>query len=241
MHNKLSYMVFTDFDGTISVHDVGDAMFTKFGDGKICEKSFEEYRHGKISARECWRQGCASVPSLSRNELTAFAGSQKIDSGFKPFVEFCEVHRIPVSVVSDGFDAYIDPILAGSGLSHLSRFCNELKFNNNGTIEPIFPHTDAECIQCANCKRNHVVTKAGDEHAIVYIGDGYSDRCPAQFADVVFAKGSLVSFCEMHNITFFLFNSFADVLGKFRALVEKGNPKKRRTAELARKEIFIME
>ncbi len=86
-----------------------------------------------------------------------------------------------------------------------------------------------------------MLTKASDQQVIVYIGDGYSDRCPAQFADVVFAKGSLVGFCETNNITFHRFEAFADVLAKFRLMVEKGKPRKRRTAELARKDIFMME
>ncbi len=241
MNQHLSYIVFTDFDGTIAVNDIGDAMFERFGDVNVCAESFEQYRSGKIDARDCWKRGFASVSSVTKNEFTEFALSHSADVHFKTFVEFCSRKNISVTILSDGFDAYIDPVLQREGLDWLPRYSNELQFNSDGTVEPIFPFTDAECTRCANCKRNHVLTKSSDDQVIVYIGDGISDRCPAQFADIVFAKDSLVSFCETHNITFHRFENFSDVLKTFRTIVETTTPRKRRTAELARKEVFMME
>ena len=241
MNENLSYIVFTDFDGTISLNDIGDSMFQRFGDDAVCEEIFTMYRSEKVNARECWQKGCASVGSLTKEEFASFVNEQPIDKFFKPFVEFCQSKQIPLTVLSDGFDAYIDSVLGREGLGWLPRFSNTLQFNNDGTIEPLFPYSNGDCSRCANCKRNHMLTRSGDEHVIVYIGDGYSDRCPVQFADVVFAKGSLVRFCEMNNITFTRFETFADVLAKFRPMVEQKKLRKRRTAELARKKIFIME
>ena len=237
----LTYTVFTDFDGTITVNDIGDLIFERFAKIDVCIDSFAAYRRGEINARECWRRGFASMQPLTRQEFTQYVLSQPIDSSFKAFVEYCSRHNIPVTVLSDGFDAYIKPVMNREGLDHLPRFSNELLFNNDRTVAPAFPHTDAECQWCANCKRNHMLTNASDQQVIVYVGDGVSDRCPAQFADIIFAKDSLVSFCETHNITFHRFQTFTDVLSQFRSIVEKKTPKKRRTAELARKEIFMME
>jgi 2-hydroxy-3-keto-5-methylthiopentenyl-1-phosphate phosphatase len=241
MSENLSYIVFTDFDGTIAVNDIGDAMFEQFADVKVCAESFEQYRTGKIDARDCWRKGFASISSVTKDEFAAFTNSKAIDLHFKTFVEFCSEQRISVTVLSDGFDAYIDPVLKKEGLDWLPRFSNRLQFNDDRTVEPIFPFTDAECKRCANCKRNHLLTMSSDNNVIVYIGDGISDRCPVQFADIVFAKDSLVSFCETHNITFHRFKNFSDVLKIFRTIVETKKPRKRRTAELARKDIFMME
>ncbi|MFA6467996.1 MAG: MtnX-like HAD-IB family phosphatase [Bacteroidota bacterium] len=241
MPNPLTYTVFTDFDGTIAVNDIGDALFEQYGDIEICSQSFQEYRNGTINARECWKSGFASFPPVTRQEIREFALRQPVDVYFKIFAEFCEGHNIPVSVVSDGFDAYIDPVLEREMLGHLTRYTNILRFYGNGNVEPLFPHTDSTCTRCANCKRNHLLTRSGDDQVIVYIGDGISDRCPVQFADVVFAKDSLVSFCETHNITFHRFRDFSEVLKVFRSMVELGKHRKRRTAELARKEVFIGE
>ncbi|MDP1676680.1 MAG: MtnX-like HAD-IB family phosphatase [Bacteroidota bacterium] len=241
MSENLSYIVFTDFDGTIAVNDIGDAMFNRFGDIDVCTESFEQYRNGEIDARDCWKKGFASIPSVTKDDFVTFAYSQSVDLHFKTFVEFCSEKNISINVLSDGYDAYIDPVLKREGLDWLPRFSNRLQFNDDGTVEPIFPYTDAECKRCANCKRNHLLTKSSDDNVIVYIGDGISDRCPAQFADIVFAKDSLVSFCETHNITFHRFENFSDVLKNFRMMIETKKPRKRRTAELARKDVFMME
>ncbi|MBI2428073.1 MAG: MtnX-like HAD-IB family phosphatase [Ignavibacteriales bacterium] len=241
MTHPLSYIVFTDFDGTIAVNDIGDAIFEQFGDVKVCLESFDAYRRGEINARECWRRGFTSMRSVTKDEFIRFALTQSTDRSFPIFVDYCRSLKIDVHVLSDGFDAYIDPILEREHLGSLPRFSNELRFNGDKTVTPLFPFTDSECPRCANCKRNHMLTRSGEEHVIVYIGDGVSDRCPVQYADIVFAKGSLVAFCESNNITFHRFETFDDVLTKFRSTVETAKPKKRRNAELARKDIFMME
>ncbi len=241
MPNQFTYTVFTDFDGTIAVDDIGDAMFGHFGNTEICAKSFEQYRTGTIDARDCWRNGFATVGPVTKNEFTAFALTHSADKYFSTFVTYCRAQNIPVTVLSDGYDAYIDPVLAREGLSDLPLFSNRLQFNQDGSVEPVFPYTDADCPRCANCKRNHLLTRSNDDQVIVYIGDGVSDRCPVKFADVVFAKDALVSFCETHNITFHRFTDFSDVLKMFRTIVETKKPRKRRTAELARNEVFLGE
>ncbi len=241
MEQKLSYAVFTDFDGTIAMDDIGDALFLRYGDVTVCSENFDAYRSGRIDARQCWINGFATIPPMSRQSMTEFALGHAVDPGFRPFVEYCDSVSIPVTVLSDGFDAYIDPVLAREGLSALPRWTNAVRFTENGTMEPVFPHTDAECRRCANCKRNHLVTRSTDDQVIVYIGDGISDRCPVHYADLVFAKDSLVAYCEERNITFHRFNDFSDVLTRFRAIVETKKPRKRRTAELARKDLFLGE
>jgi 2,3-diketo-5-methylthio-1-phosphopentane phosphatase len=241
MQRTLTYTVFTDFDGTIAVNDIGDAMFAQYGNIEVCSKSFQEYRSGAIDARDCWRRGFATMPPVTREQFTEFALQQPTDAHFRPFVEFCELHSIPVTVLSDGYDAYIGPVLERESLGHLPRFSNVLRFHPDGSVEPEFLYTDSDCTRCANCKRNHLLTRSGDDQVIVYIGDGISDRCPVQYADVVFAKDALVSYCETHNITFHRFSDFSEVLELFRPMVERATPRKRRTAELARNSIFIGE
>ncbi|MBW7887980.1 MAG: MtnX-like HAD-IB family phosphatase [Bacteroidetes bacterium] len=215
MKEQLTYIVYTDFDGTITVEDIGDKLFQHFGDGKECLRNFKLYTEGKVSARDCWKNSCKTLRSVSQSEFIDFAVQQEIDRYFPSFIKYCEEKNIPVQILSDGFDAYIDPILAQNGYGALPRFCNTLQFHSDGTIEPHFPFTDSECIQCANCKRNHLLSRTSDSQVIVYIGDGYSDRCPVQFADIVFAKNSLVAYCEAQNITYHRFVTFYDVLSVF--------------------------
>jgi 2-hydroxy-3-keto-5-methylthiopentenyl-1-phosphate phosphatase len=142
-------------------------------------------------------------------------------------------------VVSDGFDVYISRVLEHAGLSSLPVFSNSAVYSNGGGITPSFPHSDAECTACANCKRNHLLTHSGEDDVIVYIGDGHSDCCPARYADIVYAKHTLLKYCEKENITYHRFDTFRDVLKSFQHIVETTAPRKRRTAEMARNDIFM--
>ncbi|MGA7161838.1 MAG: HAD-IB family phosphatase [Bacteroidota bacterium] len=239
MKDELSYIVFTDFDGTMTRNDIGDGMFKVFGNPQESAEAFRESSEGLISVQESWRRSCATVESLSRDAFYSYVESQEIDTGFHRFERYCSGKSIPIHILSDGFDLYIRHVLQREQLSHIPFYSNELVIEPGGTITPSFPYTDAECIMCANCKRNHLLTKSGDENVIVYIGNGFSDQCPSRYADVVFAKGTLLRYCERENITFHRFETFDDVLSRFIEMVDGGRPRKRRTAELARKEVFM--
>lgn len=239
MRDELSYIVFTDFDGTITRDDIGSTMFKVFGNPEESAASFHKSYKGLISMQESWKRSCATVGSLSPAAFDSFVECQEIDIGFRRFEMYCSAKSIPIHILSDGFDLYIRHLLQREQLSHLPFYSNTLVIEPDGTITPRFPYTDEECIMCANCKRNHLLTKSGDENVIVYIGNGFSDQCPSKYADVVFAKGTLLRYCERENITYHRFETFDDVLEKFTEMVDGGRPRKRRTAELARKEIFM--
>ncbi|MGE5314994.1 MAG: MtnX-like HAD-IB family phosphatase [Acidobacteriota bacterium] len=239
MKPELTYTVFTDFDATITREDIGDNLFRVFGEYEACVGNYRLFREGRLDARECWRRNCATIGTLTKEELFRYVDGVEADSAFPLFADFCRAKGIPVAVVSDGFDVYIERVLSRIGLSHLPVYSNRLSFAEDGTLVPEFPHTDAECAACANCKRNHLLTHASETEVIVYIGDGHSDCCPARFADVVFAKATLLKYCERENITYHRFETYRDVLGAFRHMVETSAPRKRRTAELARNDIYM--
>jgi 2-hydroxy-3-keto-5-methylthiopentenyl-1-phosphate phosphatase len=46
---------------------------------------------------------------------------------------------------------------------------------------------------------------------VVYVGDGYSDRCAALAADRVFARAGLARYLEEQGVAFEPFETFFDV------------------------------
>jgi 2-hydroxy-3-keto-5-methylthiopentenyl-1-phosphate phosphatase len=86
-----------------------------------------------------------------------------------------------------------------------------------------------------------MLTHAGDEDVITYIGEGYSDQCPAQYADIVFAKDALQAFCQRENISYYLYDSFIDVIERLNGLLAKKRLHKRLAADMKRKDIFMRE
>ncbi len=238
--------VFVDFDGTITKADVGNAFFRAYAGREIYDEMLREYKAERISAQECFRRGIAAIGRLSRDEAIAFARSQDIDASFADFIRFCREREIELHIVSDGLDFYINEILLANGFDGLSVFANVLEFGaiadeGGSNLRIGFPYTDAECNRCACCKRNIILTHTGDRDIIVYVGEGYSDRCPVQYADIVFAKESLQTFCQSENISYYLYRSFEDVTGRMNEVLAKKRLRKRRAAEIKRKELFLQE
>ncbi|HLX11580.1 MAG TPA: 2-hydroxy-3-keto-5-methylthiopentenyl-1-phosphate phosphatase [Bacteroidota bacterium] len=240
-------------------------MFERFG-GMKCREFIEEYRHGKISAAECFRRECAACGEVDKRELDAYIDSKKIDSTFPAFVNFCKLEGFGCTIVSDGMDYYIQRILDREGLGEVKVFSNKLHFaspphhprpllhKEGRTSEemvifsPEFPHESESCDRCACCKRNILLTNSGDDDILVLIGEGYSDRCPAPYADMVFAKDNLLTYCRQEEIPHSEYSTFGDITRKMRELLEihrtkpgKSRLHQRRQAVLARNSVFIGE
>jgi 2-hydroxy-3-keto-5-methylthiopentenyl-1-phosphate phosphatase len=241
----MTIRVFVDFDGTITREDVGNAFFRTFG-GEQCQKIVNEYRSGRLTATECFRRELATIGRLDKRCADEFVRAQAIDSGFAEFVRFCSNQAIEVYVLSDGLDYYIHEILDAHRIAGVRIFSNGLVFegpDENGTfaLDIRFPYTDAECTRCACCKRNIMLTRSGDDDLIVYVGEGYSDRCPARYADVVFAKGELQTYCREENISYFPYSSFAEVIVRMKQLTGNKRFRRPRQAVLRRREVFMAE
>ena len=84
-----------------------------------------------------------------------------------------------------------------------------------------------------------MLNASADDDIIVYIGDGYSDRCPVRYADFVFAKRQLIKHCQHQNITYFAFNNFSDVQAKMNEILKRKRIRHRQEAAMARREVFI--
>ena len=237
--NNRSFKIFVDFDGTISIPDIGEAMFLRFGDVEKSKAWIEDWMNDKLNSAQVWKLLCGTIKNFDENEFDRFLDEIKIDPGFKDFVSYCETEGFEIKILSDGFDYYISKFLQREGLGHLEVFSNRLTFDNEKNLIPLFPFTDEECSKCANCKRNHLLGFSGEEDYTFYIGDGNTDICPAQFCDFIFAKSSLLRFCEINRITYFPYSTFADVTKKIDELKIKKRLKKRHQAELKRREVFM--
>jgi len=235
------FKIFLDFDGTITKNDVGEEIFRKFLDENIVKKIVDDLLTDKISSRECWESLCEPVLIKNKNEFETFILSQEIEPTLHQFVDYCDENKFQLFILSDGFDYYIEKILKRENLSHLKVFSNKLILNDKGKLIPSYPYYNADCRSSANCKRNHIIENSGEDDYTVFIGDGSSDIDAIQFVDFIFAKDSLLRFCEMNRITFSPFRNFDDVIVKLDELQSKKRLKKRHQAELKRREAYINE
>lgn len=230
--------IFVDFDGTIAKQDVGDSLFMEFGDTEVINEIARRWIAGEISSAIFWEELFSTLPDIEKSAMDKFVDCMEIEDGFTEFLELCGQNNIELTVLSDGLDYYIDRIFGNNNLSHLKVYTNRLRFTDNNRMIPSFPYRDEECKICANCKRNHIINNSSDDDITIYIGDGLSDTCPAQFTDYLFAKRSLLKFCEVNRISYYPFNNFYDIIPKIEKLIGKKRIKKRHQAELKRKAVY---
>src|SRR5437667_4307016 len=177
------YKVYCDFDETITVKDVGSQILERFGTPAAFEV-WKDFDSGKKSAKECLEIACASVSGLHSNDASEIYAAQNLKSGFVEFSKFCNICGIELRIASDGFSCYINGILANTALSHIPVWTNTIEIAENGSLSAQFPNQREGCDRCASCKCALLLTTSDDADTVVYIGDGYSDWCPAMMADV---------------------------------------------------------
>lgn len=207
-------VVLVDFDGTISKHDVTDALLEHFASPEW-EELETAWQEGLITSRQCMADQYALIKA-DEDEINAFLDGVEIDPTFIDFLEYCHQSGYPVTIVSDGFDFYINRILSRYGITDFDIYSNHLEFRD-GNIITEFPHTNDECATCGNCKTSVFHTFKTPENTVVYVGDGWSDRCIAHESDVIFAKHKLITYCDEHGLDYTPYDSFADILDQMQA------------------------
>lgn len=238
---KRELKVFVDFDGTITLKDVGEAVFKKFGDEKEVNRIIDDLLNNRLSSKQCWDELCKSAGSINKNDFNNFIDRMDVDPTFKLFTEFCIANDIELVVLSDGFDYYIERLLNNAGLDGIKYYSNKLCVDESGILIADYPYFDVDSPTSANCKRNHIINHSSEEDYTIYIGDGNSDKEAVQYCDFIFAKDGLARFCSMERISFFPFKNFIDVQNKIIELMNKKNLRKRHQAQLKRKSAYLAE
>lgn len=233
IHNSLS--LFCDFDGTIATRDIGDDLIDRFG---VREPWHTMLLEGRLPIRDYW---CAVTETVDvermERELERYLREIPIDPGFVRLVALAEEIGAPLTVVSDGFDLYIEPFLRAHGveLRPNSVICNSASVVD-GRLALRFPHGADGCTcPSAVCKRNVVLLRAEPEARIIYIGDGLSDCCPARHADVIFAKKRLAAYCNAERLPHYPFATLDDVCTRLEAITSRKRLRTRHQAAMQRK------
>ena len=233
------YKVYCDFDETITVRDVGSQILARFGTMDAFD-IWKDFDSGAKSAAECLRIACETVHGANVEAVMSLVNEQHLRDGFREFYLFCTSRGIDLQITSDGFSFYIESILAQHRLA-IPVWTNKIDCAEDGTLSINFPNQREGCTRCASCKCAGLLTTSDDSDTIVYIGDGYSDWCPATMADVVFATRDLKRQCGEHGIPHHPFEDFHEVQA-ILATYLKDRPKYRREqAHRRRKELIMME
>jgi 2-hydroxy-3-keto-5-methylthiopentenyl-1-phosphate phosphatase len=236
----LKLKIFCDFDGTITQNDVWIATVSSFIEkNDKWNEIFIKFQKGEIGTREFIVYESTMVKDFDFDKFNEIIDKQEVDPYFQDFVNYCKINKIPIAILSEGMDYYIKRIFDKHKID-LTYYSNKLVItDNNKRIDPEFPYSDSDCFECGCCKRNLLLNMTGDDEISVYIGDEFSDRCAVQYADMVFAKKSLASYCWKNNITYFEYRNFQDIKYKLEKIIARKNIKHRQTAKFRRREVYL--
>lgn len=199
--------VFIDFDGTIADKDVTDTLLTRFA-AQQWQQLEDDWLAGKIGARECMERQIALL-EVGPGALNACLDEMQIDKAFPDFIQLLAKNSIDVAIVSDGLDYGIRHILQRYGLSNIKTFANHLVYKGEDHWQLKFPYKNS-CCPSGHCKCQRYEALAPG--LTLYIGDGTSDFCPAEKADLVLAKGKLADYCAIKEINHVRVDNFNDII-----------------------------
>ncbi len=119
---------------------------------------------------------------------------------------------VPITVISEGLDLYIEPILKKFGLTEIPLVCNRTKNINNHIAIAADPKA-VSCKRCLSCKGAFItaIKRSNPSQKTAIIGNGASDLCAAKIADAVFARDSLSHRCNEFGISYIPWSTAKDI------------------------------
>jgi 2,3-diketo-5-methylthio-1-phosphopentane phosphatase len=211
------FSVCCDFDGTICIPDSCDYLLSKFAPPEWKELDDAVWR-GEITEREAFQRQIALLQVTWEEARTALLKGVRIREGFAEFVGFCRARGLPLTILSSGLRELIDVLLQSAGVSGIPVLAHHAEISGDRwRVKLIDLPRLAE--HCSHCKCVTVLAQK-QTGKVIYIGDGYTDLCPVQHADVVFATGRLAEECAARGRDHYSFNTFFDVEHELARLLE---------------------
>jgi 2-hydroxy-3-keto-5-methylthiopentenyl-1-phosphate phosphatase len=204
----LTRTLVVDFDGTITEEDLLDEIALRFGDPEVYQEVDRGLDEQKLTLREVITREFEPVRKPLDEVVQWELENVRIRPGFRELVDRAKSRGWRFVIVSSGFHELIEPILEREGV--------EVELHAN-RVDPraegwrVLWQYDESCDSCGeSCKRSIVREFAGDDE-IVYVGDGYSDRCAAEASDRVFATKGLARYLDERGVSYEPFDDFHDI------------------------------
>jgi 2-hydroxy-3-keto-5-methylthiopentenyl-1-phosphate phosphatase len=190
-----------DWDGTVTVVDTLWLVLGEFGDEDVFRRAGEQLHAGEIGYRELMEIEFSTVRDTQLEDVNAWlADHARIRPGFHELVR-----RHEPLVLSSGFEELIRPLLAREGVE-VELVANRIDPSPDGW--KVIWNRERPCHVCGDwCKRDGLPPAP-----LVYVGDGYSDRCPSLAAGRVFARAGLAEYLEAEGVRYEPFEDLHDVL-----------------------------
>jgi 2-hydroxy-3-keto-5-methylthiopentenyl-1-phosphate phosphatase len=184
MQATMSLIVVVDFDGTLTLRDVGDELCERFAPPEW--KAIDDaWVRNEITLPEAQRRMWGLVRAR-RDQAVAWArqvGERR--PGLAALADRVSAAGGELWLASGGFDFYIDALLGDDAARFAKRFCNAADFDGDRVSLRVLD--GFSCDRCAVCKGRICRLAKLSATQVIFVGDGSSDRCVVGHADKIFA------------------------------------------------------
>jgi len=193
-----------DWDGTVTEVDTLHLVLEEFGNREIYAR-VEDALGKTMTLNEVIAAEFKTVTAPLGEVVDWLFENARIRSGFAQLAR----EQRPL-IVSSGFHELIEPLLAREGvLSAVELRANRLDPRPDGWR--VLFRRNHSCDACGEpCKRKDLPQNG----EVVFVGDGYSDRCAALAADRVFARNGLAEWLAAQGVAFEPFTDFHELAAR---------------------------
>ena len=212
--------VLTDFDDTAAEQNVAEMLLQQFGDATWPDVR-AQFRSGALTLKEYQEITFRNIQA-DRETMQGYVKEHAhLRPYFKELQGYCADHGIPLAIVSQGLDFYIEALLDKEGVSHVPVHAVNTHFTGQGiAYEYRYARPGQE--RLGNSKGLVVEGYKDRGHQVIYVGDGMSDFEAATKADLLFAHRVLAEECQRRQIPYRPFKDFRDVLSALQELSQDG-------------------
>lgn len=202
-----------DFDDTVVLENTARLVFERFAAPGW--RDFEaEYHAGRLSVEQFNAAALATVEA-TREELRQFSvESVTVRPGLLELLDWAHWNDWLVTVISNGFDFYVDGVLDALGADRIARHAGRTRHDYRWRVTYYSPRgvalEEGFKLSYASAFQN-----AGD--FVAYAGDGASDVPAARMAQAVFARDTLLQRLRTEHPRIRPFETFNDIVAVLEA------------------------
>lgn len=205
-------LIICDFDGTVTARDTNSEIARRFAP-EAAARVEGALRRRDMTIRQVLTTEYAEVHA-SLSEVLDVAMRIPFRAGFGPFLDEAGKRGADIVLLSSGFHELIEPLLERDGLhGRVPLVANRISFETGAGV--ITWRELPDCGRCGEaCKRADVEqlrASTATAAEVVFVGDGFSDRCGAEAADRIFARDALATWLDASGVRYEHWEDFEDV------------------------------
>lgn len=206
-------IIFSDFDGTITNHDVIMMIMKRFAPPEW-EKIKDDILYKRtINLKDGVEKLFNLIESSKKEEILNYIKKEvEIRDGFEDFIEYCEMSDLEFNVVSGGLDFMVETVLE-KYKNRMKFHCNKGNFNTEKiTVSYSYlPENCKVCGTCGCCKIEVIDKYPKENYQRIVIGDSLTDLEVSKVADLVFARADLIKYLDQEGFPYVPFETFYDI------------------------------